>query len=113
MDKTDRIRTLNDVFRRAACGPRLVTGEIVATAGVLAQGEDFLARAVIAVRSFNNFTEDNDPYGQHDFGSFMIDDQKLFWKIDHYDLDLKYGADDPADPDNSCRVLTILLASEY
>ncbi|MCA9325927.1 DUF3768 domain-containing protein [Candidatus Saccharibacteria bacterium] len=113
MSLTSRICALNDLFRRAACGPMIVNGQLVATRGVVDQGEDFLARAILAVRSFSDFTEDNDPYGEHDFGAFILDGQKLFWKIDYYDTDLKFHSPDPADPDVTRRVLTIMLASEY
>ena len=63
------------------------------------------------VENFSNFTEDNDPYGEHDFGSLVFEGQKVFWKIDYYDQDLKYWRD-PLD--KACRrVLTIMLAEEY
>lgn len=108
MDRTARIQQLNDGFRRSACGPQLV-----ATRGVVECGEAFLVRAILAVRLYAEFSADNDPYGEHDFGSFEIDSQKLFWKIDYYDTELKFGSPDPADPAVTRRVLTILLASEY
>ncbi|MEO5948902.1 MAG: DUF3768 domain-containing protein [Candidatus Saccharimonas sp.] len=64
-----------------------------------------------AVEGFSSFTEDNDPYGEHDFGSLKFEGQKIFWKIDYYDRDLKYWCD-PLD--KSCRrVLTVMLAEEY
>lgn len=113
MSDIARICALNDLFRRAACGPMLVNGELVATRGVLNRGEDFLARSILAVRSHSDFTEDNDPYGEHDFGAFVLDHEKLFWKIDYYDTDLAYGSPDPSDPEITRRVLTIMLASEY
>jgi len=37
----------------------------------------------------------------------------VFWKIDAYDSELRFGSDDPADPAVTRRVLTIMLASEY
>lgn len=113
MHETARIQALNDTFRAGTCGPRLTTGEFVVTRGVMDCGEDFLARAILAIQSYDTFTEDDDPWGEHDFGSFVIDGQKLFWKIDYYDRDLKFGSEDPADPAVTRRVLTILLASEY
>ena len=113
MQNIARIQALNDVFRRSASGPLLVNGQMVVTQGVLAQGEDFLARAIVAVRSFNDFDEDNDPYGEHDYGSFTLDGQKLMWKIDYYDRKCQCGSDDPSDPSRTRRVLTILLLSEY
>ena len=62
---------------------------------------------------FDAFTEDNDPYDEHDFGSINIAGETVFWKIDYYDLNLEYGADDPANPAKCRRILTVMLASEY
>jgi hypothetical protein len=111
----EQIRLLNDAFRtqHLAIGPFLAQEQVVITRGVADLGNDFIDRAVKAVRHFSNFTEDNDPYGEHDFGSFELDGIKLFWKIDCYDQNLEYGSPDPADADITRRVLTILLAEEY
>ncbi|NKC16498.1 MAG: DUF3768 domain-containing protein [Gammaproteobacteria bacterium] len=66
------------------------------------------------VRDYEDFTPDNDPYGEHDFGAFEAGDLgKLFWKIDCYDTELSYGSEDPADPEKTTRVLTLTLAHEY
>lgn len=81
---------------------------------MLTQGIQALADAegaVKCVREYADFNEDNDPYGEHDFGSFEYDGNKLFWKIDYYDQALE-GYCDPLSPD--CRrVLTVMLAEEY
>lgn len=106
----NRVALANDVFRRVN-GSRK---DWHTTPGVMAQGAEFLMRAVAAVIAFDTFTPDNDPYGEHDFGSLMIDGHKLFWKIDCYDReDMTKGSEDPADPTVTKRVLTIMLASEY
>ena len=65
----------------------------------------------VAVQEFSNFTEDNDPHGEHDFGSFTVAGNKVFWKIDYYDQQLS-GWCDPLSPDCN-RVLTVMLAEEY
>jgi hypothetical protein len=54
--------------------------------------------ARLRVRTNNEFTEGNDPHREHDFVSFELNGQKVFWKIDCYDCELKYGSKDPSDP---------------
>jgi hypothetical protein len=83
------------------------------TAGVQAKGPVFTLAAVSAVRAFEAFTSDNDPDGEHDFGSFAICGERLFWKIDYYDQDLRFGSEDPSNPALTRRIMTIMLASEY
>jgi len=39
-------------------------------------------RRPFKVESFDSFTEDNDPHGEHDFGAFEHEAQRIFWKID-------------------------------
>jgi hypothetical protein len=97
------IAAINDRFRQTTTRDLFITRGIQTLADV--------PGLVQAVRTFNEFTPDNDPYGEHDFGSIEWEQRKTFWKIDYYDQALKYGLD-PLDPE--CRrVLTILLASEY
>ena len=55
----------------------------------------------------------SDRGGEHDFGAFDYQGQKIFWKFDYYDLNKQFYSEDPADPAQTCRVLTIMLASEY
>lgn len=104
----DRIRVLNDNFRSTFVGGRLLTTATVAELPV-----DIKARLFLAVQSFSDFTTDNDPHREHDFGAIELDGEKYFWKIDYYTLDLEGGAEDPADPDKTTRVLTIMRADEY
>lgn len=106
--RTLRIRELNDAFRTTLAG-----GKAFFTRGVSEKGVAFSTAALAAVRSFVDFSTDNDPYGEHDFGAFSVGDEKLFWKIDYYDRSLDYGSKDPADPAQTTRVLTIMLAEEY
>ena len=71
------------------------------------------AKALQLVRVFDYFNEDNDPHGEHDFGSFELANFTFFWKIDYYDKDCQFGSEDPANPVKTTRVLTIMLAREY
>jgi hypothetical protein len=102
------IKTLNDNFRKTFTG-----GQVLLTAGINSKSTDDVANILSVVRSFNKFTLDNDPYGEHDFGSFDYKDDKIFWKIDYYDLNNQYLSANPTDPNITNRVLTIMLAEEY
>ena len=103
-----RIRVLNDNFRCTFVG-----GSVVMTPGVAELPLDTKARIILAVQSFDQFTNDNDPHGEHDFGSFEIGGETYFFKIDYYDVDMESGSEDPADPEKTTRVLTIMRADEY
>ncbi len=105
---TTKIRELNDAFRRTGEG-----GRILFTAGVSGLGVAFSHHALALVRRFDAFTPDNDPREEHDFGSLTHERQKLFWKIDYYDVACEFGSEDPADAATTVRVLTIMLAEEY
>jgi len=107
------IAAQNDLFRSSLGSTPILNGTVVTTMGVITRGETFHMKAMRAVAAFNSFDEDNDPWAEHDFGAFDIEDQKLFWKIDLYAPDLKHGSENPSDPTRTHRVLTIMLASEY
>jgi hypothetical protein len=109
IERTAAIRRLNDALRRGESRD----GMIVVTAGIQAMGEEFLAEARCAVADFDAFTEDNDPHGEHDFGALTVRGEKLFFKIDYYDLSMSAHSPDPADPKVTRRVMTIMLAGEY
>lgn len=106
--QTVAIRTLNDQLRTTLTG-----GRVVMTQGVNALADDTLAKVLRTVNTFNEFTSDNDPYGTHEFGMFEVDDERVMFKIDAYDENLEHGSPNPADPEVTRRVMTILLASEY
>ncbi len=107
-EKTQRIRTLNDVFRTTFIG-----GKVLITSGIQALGAESVQAITRKVQTFNNFSLANDPYGEHDFGAIDHDDHKVFWKMDYYDDALTFGSEDPSDPNITTRVLTVMLAKEY
>jgi hypothetical protein len=106
--KVARIRDLNDRFRRTLRG-----GTVVMTRGVEALGVTNIRRVFVRVKSFEAFSPDNDPWGEHDFGAFELDGDRFFWKIDSYDPTMSMGSADPTDPDLTRRVLTVMLSEEY
>jgi hypothetical protein len=103
-----RIAVLNDKFRRTFAG-----GKVVLTASVAELPAMVKADALHRVAMFNEFTLDNDPSGEHDFGSFELVSRTFFWKIDYFDKNLEFGSEDPADPEKTTRVLTLMLAQDY
>ena len=71
------------------------------------------AAALQKAATFDEFTEDNDPWGGTNFGSFELRGRKFFWKIEYYDRAMDAGSEDPATPRKTTRVMTVMLASEY
>jgi hypothetical protein len=100
--KTLEIAQRNDLFRRTGLN-------VLGTQGV--RNLPDLEGLMAAVRDYNRFTEDNDPYGERDFGSLDWYGEKVFWKIDYYDQELSAWGD-PASAECK-RVLTVMLADEY
>jgi len=103
---TQRIRELNDLARQSLTGCRMLV-----TPGVKRLEATDMILAM--VRQYSAFTPDNDPYAEHDFGSFQFSGETIFWKFDYYDLDLTMHSPDATDPEVTARVLTVLLGSEY
>ena len=100
--RSERVASLNDEYRKTRQG-------FMVTRGISALPN--IAKVISMVRDFNEFGEDNDPYGEHDFGSFEYFGEKLFWKIDYYDSALELWTDPLS---SEChRVLTVMLAEEY
>ena len=103
------IATLNDNFRKTFTG-----GHVLLTAGIAAMSSEDKANIISLVQNFNDFNEGNDPYKEHDFGSFDYNGSKIFWKIDYYDrFNTHFASENPADISKTLRILTILLAEEY
>jgi len=108
-DTTDKIRSLNDCFRRSL----IFGGQTLLTAGVNALDTDAKSALLRLVQTFETFTPDNDPHGEHDFGAIDHAGVSYFWKIDYYDQGREFASPDAADPAVTARVLTIMRADEY
>ena len=111
--KTAKIARLNDMMRQAPG----IYGLWLETEGVKALPRGLHSEFIEAVETFNDFTTDNDPYGEHDFGKIEIEGIAVFWKIDAFERSVDepytWGSPDPSDPKITQRVLTIMLCSEY
>jgi hypothetical protein len=102
-----RIRELNDRLRVTGAG-----GKTMLSRAVSALAPEVISDLLAAVAKFDAFTSDNDPWGEHDFGSVTLDGTAYFWKIDYYDLELEFGSPDPADETVTRRLVTIMTAGD-
>lgn len=112
METKIALAALNDKFRKSGFG-------VVVTPGIDAFEDEQKAELLKQIRNFNHFTEDNDPYWEHDFGCIYfgqdvsrgIEGKKVFWKIDYYDEKLEVFVNPLL---QECkRIMTVMLASEY
>lgn len=101
MERTQKT-ILNDQFRKSGLG-------VVLTNGV--QSVKDLDGLLEAIREYDDFDGDNDPWLEHDLGRIEWNGDKVFWKIDYYDEDLSQWEHPLC---GSCnRVMTVMLANEY
>jgi hypothetical protein len=97
---TERIRELNDEFRRTLNGGRRVVTRSVFTLPV-----PVLEELLKLITEFDTFGEGDDPYGEHDSGSVVLHGEQYFWKIDYYDREYELASPDPADPTEQERAI--------
>jgi len=117
-DRAKRIAELNDQLRARVGIPSFgssVPGRVVFTRGIGALSPEDQITIWFAINQYNDFDEGDNPYGERDFGSIDLENVgKVFWKISYYEDDTcEYGSPSPQDPEQSYRVLTIMLAEEY
>lgn len=64
MNNVSEIAKLNDEFR---ANPSL--GTLILTEGIRSNTHDDITTIISKVRNFNDFDENNNPYGERDFGA--------------------------------------------
>lgn len=104
-----RIAELNDALRYSTC-------DHLITDGVRVKGQQFIEKALKALRDFNDFPPEPDPHNprnEHDFGAMEVDGVKLYWKIDYFNSTYDFASAGPPNPAITNRVLTVMLACEY
>ena len=107
--KAEKIAMLNDAFREKAGQGALVC----LTPGIKSLSIADHYEVFSLIRTFNDFSEKNNPYGERDFGAIDYKENRIFWKIDYYDNDMECGSEDPSDPAKTTRVMTVMMAYEY
>jgi hypothetical protein len=124
-EQAARTARLNDLARQAMG----VACTVVATVGFRSLPDADQSRVRELIETFDALTEDNDPHGERDFGCVcQLGDgrwtterprirederERVFWKLDYYDRELRFGSEDAANPAITRRVLTIMLGDEY
>ena len=108
-EDTQKTRELNDLFRLTFVG-----GRVMLTSGISSLPAETVQNILARVQKFDDFSSDNDPRKEHDFGNFTLKDgTKVFWKIDYYNESMTCRSENPANPKETIRVLTVMLADEY
>lgn len=115
-EKTKIIAELNDKCRQTLLLPMGIGDaicKVYATKGITNMPLKDQTIIAAKVMYFDDFTEDNNSSGERDFGTFSHNGEEIFWKINCYDKSMTKGSEDPSDPEQTKRVLTVMLVSEY
>jgi hypothetical protein len=107
-----QLARINDTLRMNLCKLKCnvpvegIQGQLVFTRNAIDTLDDKIKVLLNAIGVFNQFNEDNDPYGEHDFGKIELLGKTWFWKFDYYDKSIRsFGHD--------IHMLTIMEASDY
>jgi Protein of unknown function (DUF3768) len=106
--RTERIRIWNDHLRSSHRG-----GNVLLTRGIASLDAATQAKVIKAVAEFDQFTPDNDPHHEHDCAILSVEGHRIMFKIDYFDPTMTYASEDPADPEQTTRLMTIMLTDEY
>ena len=117
LDYARKVADLNDQLRKDMFTGNMLKKEnlknkIVLTPGIAGLNLKDKEKIFFSVKYYGNFTKNNNPWGEKNFGSFNFKKETFNWKIDYYDNDMKYHSPDKSDPDKTVRVLTIMKAEE-
>jgi len=117
IEYTRKVADLNDQLRKDMFTGNMLKkhnlkNKIVLTPGIAGLNLIDKEKVFASVKYYGNFTKNNNPWGEKDFGSFNFKKETFNWKIDYYDNDMKYHSPDKTDPNKTVRVLTIMKAEE-
>lgn len=109
LDQKYQISKLNDHFRA-----NIRQGEqLTITPGIANLPQKDVIEILTSVQTYNDFSLANDPYGEHNFGRIIYNDNIIYWKIDYLDTNMEVGSEDPSDPIKTNRVMTLMLSHEW
>ena len=109
-----RIAELNDRLRKEPANRAL--GQVLLSAGIATRDDAFKTKVLAAIAGMTpkDFKLGNDPYRERDFNSFSVGERLCLFKIEYFAKgNLRKPSDDPADPAETERVMTVMFADEY
>ena len=106
--RVEVIAQLNDTLRKTGTG-----GSVMVTQSVMRLTGFDAAELAAALADYDGFDADNDPHGERDFGDLMLWGTDLLFKIDYHDAAMEFGSEDPANPEVTNRVLTVMSAADW
>lgn len=81
---------------------------LMLTQGIRAEfSDEDIPEILMQIKNTDKFDDGDDPWKEHDFGSFVFKDERIYWKFDYYCNAFETFKE------NGTRVLTVMLASEY
>jgi hypothetical protein len=102
-----QVRQFNDSFRAAITNDGIMLSE-----GVKELPIDVRAMAIRKVATFDAFSADNDPHGEHDFGGFDLAGKRFFWQLTRDNKLKPELRDDMGDATGTGQILAIRLSGE-
>lgn len=111
----DRIAALNDHARHGLerTAKLVITHTCLATIAGDGSAVAELAAQVRILRALREWTPPEGDRSERDLGYVQVDGHKIMFKVDYYAPDLQWGSEDPADPEQTIRVITVMLPSDY
>jgi hypothetical protein len=103
MDRREKIIALNDQLRTSFKG-----GRVQMTPGVYELDDRLRGRALSVLAAYRNFG----PRSEHDCGVFIFAGFAFEWRIEYRGKDGTGTSPDPADPNQTLRVLTIYAVDD-
>ncbi|WP_377296121.1 DUF3768 domain-containing protein [Rhizobium sp. SGZ-381] len=75
------------------------------------EDKEKIIRGYRAAAAFDDWPEGYDPYREHNFGKFEVDN--YIFKIDYCSLDEIHGSEHTEDQNTMIRVMTMMSAADY